>query len=168
MLEAILHTDGSSDAHGNGGWGVVIATPDRLLEFTGWATDTTNNRMEIMAAIVGLEELKTPHKVTLVSDSAYVLNTIKNGWWKAWLAGDGLKYFKGTVAPRKNLDLWERLGNLTVFHTVIPHKVRGHDGVYWNERADKLAVLARKQHLELRHESDDYEEYIIPDGDSVT
>lgn len=152
MNEAILYTDGSSGKTGSGGWSAILATPHSLIEKTGFSEKTTNNRMELTAAIEGLRELIEPHKVMLVSDSAYVLNSLRHKWYLGWFED-----YKKFERPRANLDLWMDLADLVRPHEMLYIKVRGHAGHQWNERADKLAVEARKKQLSIRHVSPEYE-----------
>ena len=100
---------------------------------------TTNNRMELLAAIVGLETLKEPCKVELYSDSKYLVDAVCKGWVYNWKK-NGWK--KSDKKPAMNVDLWERLLSLMDTHHVTLHWVKGHDGHPENERCDRLAVLA--------------------------
>jgi ribonuclease HI len=138
LPEAVIYTDGSSGNDGRGGWAAIVATPSYGIQLTGCTTGTTNNRMELVAAVEGLKILHAPHQVQLVSDSAYMLNSIKHQWYYRWFQEAGHH-------PRPNLDLWLALERLLCYHTVTPVKVKGHSGVDFNERVDKLAVFARKQ-----------------------
>lgn len=134
LPDCIIYSDGSSGADRSGGYAVLVATPHWGLELWGYAKDTTNNRMELFAAIKGMQVLDGPHDIKLVSDSAYMLNSIKHKWYEEWL-GQGLS--------RKNMDLWLAMSKLLCYHTVTPIKVKGHTGVEHNERVDKLASQAR-------------------------
>ena len=140
LTEAIIYTDGSAGKSGDGGWGAIVATPTYGLELSGYADQTTNNRMEMVAAIEGMRALRDPHSVTLVSDSAYVINTLSHGWYKEWFAEDGL-HRNGWRRP--NIDLWRQLVDMYEYHVVTPIKVKGHSGHEHNERVDRLAVEAR-------------------------
>lgn len=169
MEEAIVFTDGSSSKSRQGGWAALILLPDRVIELTGSETDTTNNRMEMMAAIKALEELKEPHTIYLVSDSAYLLNTIKGKWYDRWFADEIFfdnQYAKqlGRPTPRPNLDLWEKIALLSDHHQIIPVKVKGHSGDTYNDICDTLAVEARvNQGAETRRE---FQEFPIVYGDT--
>jgi ribonuclease HI len=140
LPEAIIYTDGSSGGGGEGGWAALVATPYFGIEITGWAEGTTNNRMEMIAAIEGLKVLHEPHRVQLVSDSAYLVSTLLHKWYEKW--------FTQWNYHRPNLDLWHQLVALSSYHEIQPIKVKGHNGHEHNERVDKLAVLARKDKLE--------------------
>jgi ribonuclease HI len=140
MQTVTLITDGSADNRTRkGGWCAIIRTSTALTELTGHAVGTTSNRMELTAVIEGLKAITVPSIVHVVADSAYVLNSIKNGWYEGWMME---QYPSGK--PRPNLDLWCQLAGLLQFHHVVPIKVKGHSGDYWNERADRLASIARK------------------------
>lgn len=102
---------------------------------------TTNNKMEIMAVIRGLEMLKEPCKVTVYSDSAYVVNTIDKGWIYNWKKNNWRKSDKSVV---KNIDLWEKMLYLMSIHEVEFIKVKGHSDNEYNNRCDRLAVYARE------------------------
>ena len=131
-----IYTDGACSGNpGPGGWGVLLIFREVEKELTGGEQATTNNRMELMAAIQGLESLKRPSTVALYTDSRYVADGIKT-WlanWKRrnWRTADG--------KPVKNIDLWQRLDQARNLHHVTFHWVRGHDGHAENERADALA-----------------------------
>ena len=138
MARVTVITDGSADnITGTGGWAAIVRSPSELVEVVGCATGTTSNRMELTAAIEGLRSVKEPSEIDLVADSAYVLNTIKNGWYHKWLT-------EVRAVPRPNLDLWMQLIGLLNYHDVRTVKVKGHSGDYWNERADRLADHARR------------------------
>lgn len=140
-----LYTDGGS--HGNpgpGGYGVVILDNGTQKELMGGYRLTTNNRMEIMGAIVGLESLKQPSNVTLFSDSKYLVDAMMKGWVTRWRA-NGWKRDKKEKA--KNIDLWKRLLKAGEKHTVAYQWLKGHAGHPGNEHADKLTNLAVKGKL---------------------
>ena len=133
-----LYTDGACSGNpGPGGYGVVLKYGGAVKELSGGDPSTTNNRMELMAAIAGLEALKEPCRVTLTSDSRYLVDGIQKGWAKSWRAR-GWK--KGDGKPALNPDLWERLLNLMDRHQVELVWVKGHAGHPENERCDQLAV----------------------------
>lgn len=136
MTEATIITDGSANnIKGDGGWCAIIKVDSKLIELSGWEESTTSNRMELLAAIEGLRYLSEPHEVTLISDSSYMLNTLKQQWYLRW--------FEEENRPRPNIDLWHILVGLINFHNVTFKKVKGHSGDYWNSRADALAGNAR-------------------------
>jgi ribonuclease HI len=129
-------TDGACSGNpGPGGWGVVLRYGAHERELSGGEARTTNNRMELMAAIVALETLKRPCKVALYTDSQYLRDGITK-----WIAGWQRKGWKTAERkPVKNVDLWQRLDLARVPHEVQWHWVRGHAGHAENERADRLA-----------------------------
>lgn len=134
MKKVTIYTDGACSGNpGPGGWGAVLQYGDKEKEISGSEPDTTNNRMELMAAISALETLKSACEVDLYTDSSYV----KDGITK-WIHGWKQKEFKKV----KNPDLWIRLDTAASRHKVTWHWVRGHDGNELNERADKLATGA--------------------------
>ncbi len=131
-----IFTDGACSGNpGPGGWGALLRYNGVEKELSGGARDTTNNRMEMMAAIAALEALKRPSRVRLTTDSSYLKDGITkwiHGWKKrGWKTAD--------KKPVKNLELWQRLEAALEHHRVEWHWVRGHTGHPENERADELA-----------------------------
>lgn len=133
----IIHTDGACKGNpGPGGWGAVLqAGGGHEKELWGGEPNTTNNRMELMAAIMALEALKRPCKVELHTDSKYVMQGITE-WLRGWKARGWLTADK---KPVKNADLWQRLDAARLRHDVKWRWVKGHAGHELNERADQLA-----------------------------
>lgn len=141
--QVVIYTDGACLGNpGPGGYGVVLLCDGQRKELSGGFRLTTNNRMEIMAAIVGLRELKGPSSVTLYTDSQYLVNTITKGWAKRWRANGWMRNNKDKAL---NPDLWEQLLDLCDRHDVKFVWVRGHAGTRDNERCDKLSVQAARQ-----------------------
>ena len=136
-----VYTDGGCLGNpGPGGYGVVVVDDQGEREFSGGFARTTNNRMELTAAIVGLENVRLPEQpVILVSDSSYVINGLEKGWARGWRRR-GWKKSNGD--PVLNPDLWERLLALYEGMDVRCRWVRGHAGHPENERCDRLAVAA--------------------------
>ncbi|BDQ34813.1 ribonuclease HI [Pseudodesulfovibrio portus] len=138
-----IYTDGAcrGNQYGNatGGYGVIIDSGSARAEYAQGYADTTNNRMELRAAIAGLKALTTPTQVELVTDSQYVSKAFTDNWIAGWLKR-GWKNASGK--PVKNRDLWEELIPLTEKHKVTWTWVRGHNGHPDNERADELACMA--------------------------
>jgi ribonuclease HI len=137
-----IHTDGACSGNpGPGGWGAILAFKDREKELKGGEPQTTNNRMELMAAISALEALTRPCTVHLYTDSQYVRKGITewiNGWKRnGWRTASG--------EPVRNVDLWQRLDAALKPHQVRWHWVRGHAGHAVNERADELAREAIRE-----------------------
>ncbi|VAW56542.1 Ribonuclease HI [hydrothermal vent metagenome] len=132
----ILYTDGACRGNpGLGGWGVLLQYGEHDKEIFGGEKNTTNNRMELMAAIMGLESLKRPSELTLFTDSKYVLQGITD-WIDNWKAR-GWK--TAAKKPVKNVDLWKRLDTARNQHQVDWKWVKGHSGDEGNEKADELA-----------------------------
>lgn len=138
-----VFTDGACSGNpGPGGWGVVLRYGEHEKELSGGEVNTTNNRMELTAAIEGLAALKESCMVLLVTDSKYVADGIQKGWAEAWRKNG---WRKADKKPAQNIDLWERLLNLLEKHTVNIKWVKGHAGHPENERCDKLAVAFYKK-----------------------
>jgi ribonuclease HI len=141
MPDLFAYTDGACSGNpGPGGWGVLMRAVDagvivRERELAGGEALTTNNRMELMAAIAALEALSRPSEITIVTDSAYVKNGITE-WMAAWKR-KGWRTAGGP--PVKNVDLWQRLDTAQARHTVRWAWIKGHNGHPENERADALA-----------------------------
>lgn len=134
-----MFTDGASSGNpGPGGYGVILRSGPHYKELSAGYRKTTNNRMELLAVIKGLEALKSPNQeVMIYSDSKYVIDAIEKRWVNGWLA----KGFK----DKKNKDLWLRYLELAKIHKIKFTWVRGHNGHPQNERCDQLAVAAGKQ-----------------------
>jgi ribonuclease HI len=144
MQTVEIYTDGACSGNpGPGGWGAVLVshTPAKRKELSGAEPDTTNNRMELMAAIEALEILKRPCRVALYTDSKYLCEAFRKGWLDAWQK-NGWKTRSKT--PVKNRDLWQRLLRAAEPHEIDWHWVKGHNEHPGNERADRLAVAARE------------------------
>jgi ribonuclease HI len=136
MAEVEAFTDGACRGNpGPGGWGVVLRSGGREKELWGGEPATTNNRMELTAAIEALQALKKPSRVALYTDSTYVRSGITD-WVHAWRARG---WRTADRKPVKNQDLWQALSSLAERHDVQWHWVRGHSGHPENERADGLA-----------------------------
>lgn len=135
--QVTLYTDGACSGNpGLGGYGGILIYGEVQREYSGAEEQTTNNRMEILAVIVGLKRLRYPCKVDVYSDSAYTVNAFLEGWiygWKknGWKKSDGKSVL--------NTDLWEELYSLTQTHEVTFHKVAGHADNALNNRCDELA-----------------------------
>lgn len=143
MKEVTLYTDGACLGNpGPGGYGVVLLYNGHRKELSGGFRKTTNNRMEMMAAIVGLRTLKQTCRVKLYSDSRYVVQAMSEGWARRWQAR-GWK--RSAREPAKNPDLWAEMLDLSQKHDVSYHWVKGHAGHPENERCDVLAVAAANQ-----------------------
>ncbi len=143
MKKVILYTDGACSGNpGPGGYAAILIYNGIEKEISGGEPDTTNNKMEMMAVIKGLEILKEPCEVNVYSDSAYVVNSIEKGWVYSWKKKGWKKADKKEV---KNIDLWERLLKQLDIHTVKFLKVKGHSTDELNNRCDALAVKEREK-----------------------
>ncbi len=137
--EVVIHTDGACRGNpGPGGWGVLLQAGGRERRLSGGEPSTTNNRMELMAAIVALEILKRPCRVDLYTDSQYVKKGVTE-WLARWKTNG---WRTASRLPVKNADLWRRLEAAAARHTVRWHWLRGHRGDRGNEEADRLARRA--------------------------
>lgn len=138
LRQVALFTDGACSGNpGPGGWGAVLQFGGHEKELSGGDKATTNNRMELTAAIEGLAALKEPCHVVLTSDSKYLVDAVNKGWLAGWQK-KGWK--KSDNSPVLNIDLWQRLLPQLARHRVDLVWVRGHDGHPENERCDQLAV----------------------------
>ncbi len=138
----IIYTDGACSGNpGKGGWGALLMFGEKRRELSGYDPATTNNRMELMAAIRGLEALKEPCRVELYSDSSYLVNAINERWLDRWLK-NGWK--TASRKPVENIDLWQDILKLIRLHRVTFHKVKGHSDNPYNNRCDELARMAIK------------------------
>lgn len=141
MPDLVAYTDGACSGNpGPGGWGALMRAKDgdaivKERELKGGEADTTNNRMELLAAISALEALERPSKLTVITDSAYVKNGI-TGWMHGWKRNG---WITSTRKPVKNVDLWQRLDEAQARHDVTWEWIKGHAGHEGNERADELA-----------------------------
>ncbi len=139
MKHVKIYTDGACSGNpGPGGWGAVLVYGDVEKDISGGEADSTNNRMEMMAAIESLNSLKASCRVDLYTDSTYVMKGMLE-----WLAGWKKRGWKtADNKPVKNVDLWQMLEAAAARHEVKWHWVKGHSGHEYNERADQLAVNA--------------------------
>ncbi len=136
--EVEIFTDGACSGNpGPGGWGAVLRYGKVEKELSGGEKETTNNRMELTAAIMALRALKEPCKVTLTTDSKYLSDGIGKGWARSW-KNNGWR--KADKKPALNVDLWEEILSLFEKHEVTIVWVKGHNGHPENERCDALAV----------------------------
>ncbi len=140
LKEVEIFTDGACRGNpGPGGYGVVLTSGDHRRELSAGFACTTNNRMELLAAIAGLEGLKEPCRVHLCSDSKYLINAMTCGWLRKWKE---LGWRRGPGQRLRNVDLWKRLDAACGPHELHWHWVKGHAGHVENERCDFLAVAA--------------------------
>ncbi|MBO4495800.1 MAG: ribonuclease HI [Clostridiales bacterium] len=143
MIHVDIYTDGACSGNpGPGGWGAILICRGVEKEISGGEKLTTNNRMELSAAICALKCLKKPCDVTLYSDSAYLVNGFNAGWIVSWKRNGWKNSSKQTVS---NIDLWQELDALTQIHRITWVKVKGHADNAYNNRCDALAVAATKK-----------------------
>ena len=141
MKSVNIYSDGACSGNpGPGGYGVILEYNGKEMELSGGEKVTTNNKMELMGVIVGLEALKEPCIVTVTTDSKYVTDAFNKGWLQSWQKKN---WKKADGKPVLNQDLWQRLLNAAARHKVTFVHVLGHNGHEYNERCDKLAVKER-------------------------
>jgi ribonuclease HI len=147
LIHVDIYTDGACSGNpGPGGWGSILICRGVEKEISGGEKLTTNNRMELTAAIAALKCLKKPCDVTLYSDSAYLVNGFNAGWIVSWKRNGWKNSSKQTVS---NIDLWQEIDALASVHRVTWVKVRGHADNVYNNRCDALAVAATKKQGEM-------------------
>ena len=140
MKKVLIFTDGACSGNpGPGGYGVIMRYGEGEKELSGGFKNTTNNRMELMGAIVALEALTEPCEAVITTDSQYIVNAVEKGWVYAWKQNGWRKKDKKMAL---NIDLWERLLVSLAKHKVAFNWIRGHTGHAENERCDALAVAA--------------------------
>ncbi len=140
MKKVTIYTDGACSGNpGPGGYGAILQHGNNRKELSAGFRKTTNNRMELLAVIAGLEALKDPCEVTVFSDSRYIVDAVNKGWARRWKANGWRRNKKDKAV---NPDLWARLLNLLEVHDTKFRWVKGHAGNPGNERADALAVAA--------------------------
>jgi ribonuclease HI len=137
MKEVLIYTDGACSGNpGPGGWGAILIAGGIEKELSGYAAETTNQRMELQAAIQALSVLKFPCQVKLHSDSAYLINAFRQNWLGNWQANGWLNSQR---KPVENQDLWLKLISLNQVHRIEWIKVPGHKDNTYNNRCDQLA-----------------------------
>lgn len=142
MKKVKIYTDGACSGNpGTGGWGAILLYQNASKEISGAEADTTNNRMELTAAIEALSLLKEPCEIELYSDSAYLVNAFNEGWIYGWKK----KNWKKNAADIPNKDLWLKLYEFFQIHKIRFIKVKGHADNELNNRCDKLATGAVKE-----------------------
>ena len=141
-----LYTDGACSGNpGKGGYGGILIYKGIEKEYSGFADNTTNNRMELTAVIMGLKMLKEPVEIDIYSDSAYTVNAFLEGWIENWINNNWRTAGK---KPVQNVELWQELLELIRPHKVTWHKVKGHADNAYNNRCDKLATCEIAKHLD--------------------
>lgn len=143
MKTVTIYTDGACSGNpGPGGWGAILEWNGMEKEISGGEAETTNNRMELTAVIRALELLKEPCQVELYTDSRYVCDALEKGWAQGWKKRGWVKADK---QPALNVDLWQRLLELTERHPLRCHWVKGHASNPKNNRCDALAVAESRK-----------------------
>lgn len=143
MKQIEIYTDGACSGNpGPGGWGAILRYNEHEKEISGGEANTTNNRMELSAVINALAMLKEPCKVTLYSDSRYVVDAINKGWLRRWSTNG----WRSSIGPVANQELWKQVLALNANHVVYYHWVKGHSGNVLNERCDALATAAASRY----------------------
>ena len=143
MKEVTIYTDGACSGNpGPGGWGVILRYGDIIKELSGGERATTNNKMELTGVISALSALKEPCKVSLYTDSQYIVNAINQNWLSSWKK-NGWKRKGGEL---KNPELWKKLDELLNIHNVTFNWVKGHAENEYNNRCDALAVAQRDKY----------------------
>ena len=143
MEKVVIYTDGACSGNpGPGGWGTILMYKDTKKEISGGKENTTNNIMELTAALEGLKLLKYPCEVELYSDSAYLVNGFKQGWIYNWQKNN---WQTANKEPVKNKEIWQEIYNMTKIHKITFIKVKGHSDNEYNNRCDELARNAIKQ-----------------------
>ncbi len=138
MKRVELYTDGACRGNpGPGGWGAILVYHGKEKELSGGEASTTNNRMELMAAIAGMSALREPCEIVLTSDSKYLVDAINKGWLASWKRNGWRKADKSAVL---NVELWQKIDSLLQIHEVSFVWVHGHTGHPYNERCDALAT----------------------------
>ncbi len=147
MKKVIIYTDGACSGNpGDGGWGAILVYGKHVKEISGFERETTNNRMELTAAIEALKLLKEPCEVELYSDLAYLVNAFEQNWVNNWKANGWKTKGKDEV---KNIDLWKELDRFCGIHRIKWIKVKGHSDNEYNNRCDKLATDEIKKNRQV-------------------
>lgn len=138
MKNIKMYTDGACKGNpGVGGYACILVYGENEKVLSGGERETTNNRMELSAVIAGLEALKEPCSVEVISDSKYVVSAINEGWLRSWVKNN---WKKSDKKPVLNVDLWQRFIEVSEKHDITFTWVRGHNGHDYNERCDTIAV----------------------------
>jgi len=138
MKKVIIYTDGACSGNpGDGGWAAILKYGNHEKKISGYCANTTNNQMELTAAIEALKILKEPCEVDLYSDSAYLVNTFLQGWIEKWKTNGWRTSTKEEV---KNIDMWKELDRLSSIHKIKWIKVKGHSDNEYNNKCDKMAT----------------------------
>lgn len=138
MKKVTIYTDGACSGNpGDGGWGAILFYKNTKKELSGYEKETTNNKMELTAAIMALKQLKEPCEIELYSDSAYLINAFNEGWIPKWQLNG---FRNSNKKPVQNVDLWKEIIDLNNTHSITWIKVKGHADNEYNNRCDELAT----------------------------
>ena len=138
MKKVTIYTDGACSGNpGAGGWGAILFYKEKKMEISGFASNTTNNQMELTAAIMAIAKLKEPCEIELYSDSAYLINAFNEDWVTKWQMNG---FRNANKKPVLNADLWEQLISFNNIHKITWVKVKGHADNEYNNRCDQLAT----------------------------
>ena len=138
MKKVTIYTDGACSGNpGAGGWGAVLFYKDSMREISGYSENTTNNQMELTAAIKALDMIKIPCEIDLYSDSAYLINAFNEHWIENW-QNNGFR--NASKKPVQNVELWKQLIDFNNTHKITWIKVKGHADNKYNNRCDELAT----------------------------
>jgi len=144
MKKVVIYTDGACSGNpGKGGWAAILRYGDKEKVISGFSENTTNNQMELTAAVEALLCLKESCEVELYSDSAYLINGFQENWIGKWKAKG---WVNSSKEPVKNMELWKELDRLSQIHKIKWIKVKGHSDNEFNNRCDKLATDEIKRH----------------------
>lgn len=138
MKKVMIYTDGACSGNpGIGGWGAVLFYKNQMKEISGFNESTTNNQMELTAAIMALDKLKEPCEVQLYSDSAYLVNAFNEDWITKWQMNG---FRNANKKPVQNVEMWQKLIEFNNTHKITWIKVKGHADNKYNNRCDELAT----------------------------
>ena len=144
MKKVTIYTDGACSGNpGNGGWGAVLFYKDIKREISGFEENTTNNKMELTAAIKAIDMLKEPCEIELYSDSAYLINAFNQDWITNWQMNG---FRNASKKPVQNVELWQQLIEFNNTHKITWIKVKGHADNEYNNRCDQLATGEIEKH----------------------
>ena len=144
MKKIIIYTDGACSCNpGPGGWGAILFYKNQMKEISGYETETTNNKMELTAAIMALDKLKEPCEVELYSDSAYLINAFNQDWITPWQMNG---FRNANKKPVQNVEMWQKLIEFNNTHKITWIKVKGHADNQYNNRCDELATGEIEKH----------------------
>jgi len=144
MKKITIYTDGACSCNpGPGGWGAILFYKNQMKEISGFEKETTNNKMELTAAIMALDKLKEPCEVELYSDSAYLINAFNQDWITPWQMNG---FRNSNKKPVQNVEMWQKLIEFNNIHKITWIKVKGHADNQYNNRCDQLATGEIEKH----------------------